>query len=107
MYKPDLRCVRSVTLTTKLVRLQENRRDYRELFVTADFGKNIAGIILYKETLAQSSAGGTPFVQCLRDHNVLPGIKVDEVRCVHCLCAGPADTSLKSPFKSTANEVLH
>lgn len=35
---------------------------------------------MFKETLQQSAADGTPFVQCLLRQGVLPGIKVDEVR---------------------------
>jgi Fructose-bisphosphate aldolase class-I len=34
---------------------------------------------LYKETLAQSSSDGVPFVDCLARQGILPGIKVDEV----------------------------
>jgi fructose-bisphosphate aldolase class 1 len=34
---------------------------------------------MYKETLYQSSAEGTPFVQLLAAQGVLAGIKVDEV----------------------------
>ena len=37
------------------------------------------GAILYKETLAQSSSEGIPFVDCLARQGILPGIKVDEV----------------------------
>eukprot|EP00775_Hariotina_reticulata_P012049 gene12049-12191_t len=38
----------------------------------------ISGAIMFKETLYQSSADGTPFVDCLRRQGVMPGIKVDE-----------------------------
>ena len=62
-----------------LIGTQENRRAYRELFITAEIGKNISGIILYKETLTQSDSGSTSFVDCLAERNVLPGIKVDTV----------------------------
>lgn len=37
------------------------------------------GAILYKETLTQSSSDGMPFVECLAQQDILPGIKVDEV----------------------------
>ena len=37
-------------------------------------------MILFKETLYQSTAAGKPFVQCLLEQGVYPGIKVDEVR---------------------------
>lgn len=60
--------------------LQETRRAYRELFFTAPIGEaGISGAILFKETLQQSAADGTPFVECLRRQGVMPGIKVDEV----------------------------
>lgn len=57
----------------------ENRRNYRELlFRAADLGKFISGVILYDETIRQSAADGTPFVQILRSQGILPGIKVDK-----------------------------
>lgn len=68
--------------TSKLVRLspQDVRRQYRELFYTApDIGSSISGAIMFKETLLQSSSTGVPFVQCLEQQGVLPGIKVDQV----------------------------
>ena len=72
-------CSESFQRVSSSFPVQETRRNYRELFITADIGKNISGIILYKETLAQATARGTPFVQCLHSGNILPGIKVDEV----------------------------
>ena len=75
--------------------LQEVRRDYRELFLTApNIGQSLSGCILYKETLAQSSRAGIPFVQILNAAGILAGIKVDEVQplywpCVHCSAALP------------------
>jgi fructose-bisphosphate aldolase class I len=59
--------------------VQENRGRYRELFYTADLGPSISGAILFKETLSQAASDGTPFVDCLGQQGVLPGIKVDEV----------------------------
>ena len=41
---------------------------------------------MFKETLYQAAADGTPFVQCLERQGVLPGIKVDEVRMCVCVC---------------------
>lgn len=57
---------------------EENRRKYRELFYTAPIGGSISGAILFPEALLQSASDGTPFVQCLNDRGVLPGVKVDE-----------------------------
>ena len=57
---------------------EETRRDYRELlFTTEGIGEHISGVILFDETLRQSSAAGTPFVKLLADAGVLSGIKVD------------------------------
>lgn len=55
-----------------------NRRAYRELLVTTP-GLNdyISGAILFDETIRQSKADGTSFVQVLADANIIPGIKVD------------------------------
>lgn len=59
--------------------VQEARRSYRELFYTAPIGEaGISGAILFKETLGQQAADGTPFVECLQRQGVLAGIKVDE-----------------------------
>ena len=57
---------------------EESRRAYRNLLFTApgmeDF---IGGVILYDETIRQSSDDGTPFAELLASKNVVPGIKVD------------------------------
>lgn len=56
----------------------ENRRAYRELLFTATkAAPYISGIILYDETLRQSTQGGVPFAKLLADQNIIPGIKVD------------------------------
>ncbi len=55
-----------------------NRRDYRGMLLsTPGLGEHISGAILFDETLRQSSADGTPFVQLLTQAGILPGIKVD------------------------------
>ena len=75
--------------------LQDIRRQYRELFYTADIGHHISGAIMFKETLAQASSDGIPFVKCLERQGVLPGIKVDQVSTdvkpnnAACMPAGP------------------
>ena len=43
----------------------------------AGLGQYISGAILYEETLFQNHANGTPFVKCLNDLGIIPGIKVD------------------------------
>ncbi|KAL9647165.1 hypothetical protein ABK040_004881 [Willaertia magna] len=58
---------------------EENRQQYRELLFTADkeYANYISGVIMYEETLYQKTKDGRPFVQVLKDHGVIPGIKVD------------------------------
>ena len=56
----------------------ENRRLYRELlFKTKDLNKFISGVILFDETIRQSTSDGVPFAQYLDEQNIFPGIKVD------------------------------
>jgi len=58
---------------------EDKRRDYREmLFTTAGLGDHISGVILYDETIRQSSRNGVPFTKILQDAGVIPGIKVDK-----------------------------
>jgi len=58
----------------------ENRRKYRQLLFTTDkvVGDNISGVILFHETLYQKTDDGTPFVELLKQRNMIPGIKVDK-----------------------------
>jgi fructose-bisphosphate aldolase class I len=57
---------------------EENRRAYRDLlFSTAGAEEFISGVILYDETIRQSSADGTPFPKLLSSKGIIPGIKVD------------------------------
>ena len=57
---------------------ETNRRDYREmLFRTSGAGEFISGVILYDETIRQSSDDGTTIVKVLTDAGMMPGIKVD------------------------------
>jgi fructose-bisphosphate aldolase class I len=56
----------------------EQRQAYRELlFSTPGLGKFISGVILYDETIRQKTAAGLPFVDLLRQRDMIPGIKVD------------------------------
>jgi fructose-bisphosphate aldolase, class I len=58
---------------------EENRRAYRDmLFTTPGAEEYISGVILFDETIRQSSAEGTPFPKLLEDKGVIPGIKVDK-----------------------------
>jgi fructose-bisphosphate aldolase class I len=57
---------------------EENRRAYRDmLFTTPGLGEFVSGVILYDETIRQSSADGTPFPRLLTEAGMIPGIKVD------------------------------
>jgi fructose-bisphosphate aldolase class I len=56
----------------------ESRRAYREMLLTTPgLADHVSGVILYDETLRQSTADGTPFVDYLDQAGILPGIKVD------------------------------
>ncbi len=56
----------------------ENRRQYRELlFKTKDLNKFISGVILFDETIRQSTTEGVPFGEFLNQLGIMPGIKVD------------------------------
>lgn len=58
---------------------EENRRGYRELlFTTPGLGGFISGVILFDETIRQKAADGTLFVEVLKQHEIIPGIKVDK-----------------------------
>jgi fructose-bisphosphate aldolase class I len=51
-----------------------NRQAYRQLL-----GEYISGAILFEETLYQSTSEGKLMVDCLKEQNIVPGIKVDKV----------------------------
>ena len=57
---------------------EESRRSYRQLLFTApDMEDFIGGVILYDETIRQSTDDGTSFSDVLAAKGVIPGIKVD------------------------------
>lgn len=59
---------------------EENRRAYREMLFTAKeaMRQYISGVILFDETLRQSTADGRPFAEVIKDAGAVPGIKVDK-----------------------------
>ena len=58
---------------------EENRRAYRDLLFTTDGVEEfISGVILFDETIRQSTSDGVPFPKVLADKGVIPGIKVDK-----------------------------
>ena len=57
---------------------EDSRRAYRELLITTPgAGEYVSGMILFDETLRQSTIGGESFVDALQRQGILPGIKVD------------------------------
>ena len=68
---------------------EENRRRYREILFTTDgIERTIGGVILFDETLRQSTRDGTPFPQLLSSRGIIPGIKVDQGAKALALCPG-------------------
>ena len=58
---------------------EETRCAYRDMLIsTPGINEFIAGVILFEETLGQSTPDGTPFPQKLKKLGILPGIKVDK-----------------------------
>jgi fructose-bisphosphate aldolase, class I len=58
---------------------EENRRAYRDmLFTTPGLEEFISGVILFDETIRQSSSDGTSFSELLQSRGIVPGIKVDK-----------------------------
>ncbi|KAI4965813.1 hypothetical protein ZWY2020_048157 [Hordeum vulgare] len=59
--------------------VESNRQALREMLFTAPGAlEYLSGVILFEETLYQTAADGTPFVDILKAGNVIPGIKVDK-----------------------------
>jgi fructose-bisphosphate aldolase class I len=57
---------------------EDTRRGYRQmLFTTPELGQHISGVILFDETIRQSTEDGVPFVKVLEAAGSIPGIKVD------------------------------
>ncbi|MDX1513259.1 MAG: class I fructose-bisphosphate aldolase [Gammaproteobacteria bacterium] len=58
---------------------EETRRAYRELLITCEgIEQFISGMILFDETLRQSTSDGVPFPEALKKKGIFPGIKVDK-----------------------------
>jgi fructose-bisphosphate aldolase, class I len=63
----------------KVESTEANRRRYREILFTAEgIERYIGGVILFDETLRQSTSDGTPFAKLLLSRGIIPGIKVDQ-----------------------------
>ncbi len=78
---------------------EENRRFYRNLLFTApgmeDF---IGGVILYDETIRQSSDDGTPFAELLASKGVVPGHQGGHGR--EGACAAPRRDRHRGPRRA-------
>lgn len=58
---------------------EEARRQYRQLLLTTPGAERyLTGVILYDETIRQSTDDNTNFAQYLTGKNILPGIKTDQ-----------------------------
>lgn len=65
--------------TINLESTESTRQQYRDLLLTAEgLNQYISGVILYDETLRQTTLTGVPFAKYLSDHGIIPGIKVDK-----------------------------
>jgi fructose-bisphosphate aldolase class I len=63
----------------KVESTEENRRAYRSLlFTTPGAAEFISGVILFEETLGQTSDDGTPLPEVLARQGIVPGVKVDK-----------------------------
>src|SRR5205809_1362364 len=57
---------------------EDTRRDYPQLLITTEGAEDyISGVILYDETIRQSTDDGMPFPKLLESKGIIPGIKVD------------------------------
>ena len=84
---------------------EENRRSYRELlFTTAGAGDYVSGVILFDETIRQSSADGTPFPSLLEGQGIIPGIKVDKGAKPLALAVGETITEGLDDLRDRLNE---
>jgi len=58
---------------------EANRRAYRELLFTApEIEKSISGVIMFEETVDQSTTDGVNFVKLLKERGIHTGIKLDK-----------------------------
>lgn len=63
----------------RLASTEESRRSYREmLFTTPGIEEFISGVILFDETIRQSTREGIPIPEVLQRKGIIPGIKVDK-----------------------------
>jgi fructose-bisphosphate aldolase class I len=69
---------------------EESRRAYRDLlFTTPGLGEWVSGVILFDETIRQSTRDDVPFPMALAAAGMIPGIKVDKG--AHALAGSPEE----------------
>jgi len=84
---------------------EESRRAYRDmLFTTPGAEEHISGVILFDETIRQTSADGTPFLALLESKGVIPGIKVDKGAKPLALAEGETITEGLDGLRDRLNE---
>ena len=84
---------------------EEARRAYRDLlFTTEGVEDYIGGVILFDETLRQSSSDGTPFPKLLESKGIVPGIKVDKGAKALALAEGETVTEGLDDLRERLNE---
>src|ERR671938_1292271 len=84
---------------------EENRRAYRDLLFTTEGAEEfISGVILFDETIRQSSADGTPFPKLLDGKGIIPGIKVDKGAKPLALAEGETVTEGLDGLRDRLNE---
>ncbi|HSX33836.1 MAG TPA: class I fructose-bisphosphate aldolase [Candidatus Saccharimonadales bacterium] len=58
---------------------EQTRREYRDLLLTTPGAEEyLTGVIMFDETFWQSTEHGQLFREYIKNHNVMPGIKVDK-----------------------------
>lgn len=58
---------------------EEARRAYREMILTTPgLSESISGVILFDETIRQSTKNGIPFTKIISEARIIPGIKLDK-----------------------------
>ena len=72
----------------------DTRRDYREMLfrTTEAMSKYVSGVILYDETIRQTTKDGTPLVKLIEKSGSIPGIKVDRGTKPLSFCPGEVVT---------------
>lgn len=85
---------------------EQNRRTYRDLlFTTKGIEDFVSGVILFDETLRQSTlSGNEPFPAYLEGRGIIPGIKVDKGTHDLALCPGEKVTEGLDGLKGRLEE---